>query len=96
MSQTIPDIHVDDTAWVDVNTASGVAVGSKFRITLKSTTWCRLYEGTVAPAIDSKDGEVITDKYNPYNVAVIPAGSSKIWARSSSEGRSSDIMVQEI
>lgn len=96
MSQTIPDIYVDDLAWVDVNTASGVAVGSKMLITLKSTTWCRLYEGATPPSLESKEGQTLTDKRWPYNVATIPAGSLKIWALSTIEGRSSDIAVQEL
>ena len=96
MAATLPDIHVDDTAWVDVNTASGITVGNKMRITLKSGVWCRLHESTSAPALDSKDGEVLTDKRNPYNIATIPTGSLKIWAKSSEVGRSSDIMVQEV
>jgi len=96
MSQTLPDIYVDDTAWVDVNTVSGVAVGDKFRITLKTGVWCRLYEGNTPPSLDSKLGEILTDKRNPNNFATIPVGSLKIWALSSQVGRSVRLLVQEV
>lgn len=96
MAETKPDIQVGSDAWVDVNTESGVAVGDKMRITLKTGVWCRLYEGDTPPDITSKRGEVLTDKRNPYNIATISAGSLKIWAISTQGGRSSNLLVQEI
>ena len=96
MAQTIPDILVTAAAWVDVNTASGVSVGTKMRITLKTGVWCRLYEGATPPAITSKQGEILTDKHNPNNFATIPTGSLKIWSLSSQIGRTVRLLVQEV
>ena len=94
MAQTIPDITVDSTAWVDLNTASGVVVGTKMQVTNKSTPWVRLYEGATAPAVTSKDGEVLTNKPNPDSSGIVVAGSLKIWAICASEGFGSKVSVQ--
>ena len=96
MAQTIPNITVDDTAWVDINTGAGITVGNKMAISLQSSTWCRLYEGAVAPSVTSKDGEMLTDKRYPYSTATIPAGSLKIWAIGVQIGRTIELAVQEI
>ena len=96
MTQTIPNISVDDTEWVDLNAASGIAVGHSMSIALQSSTWCRLYEGTTPPAIDSKDGVVLTDKRYPYNSPVVESGSLKIWAIGAQKGRTVDLNVQEL
>ena len=96
MTQTIPNIPVDDTAWVDINTAAGIDVGKMMAITNKSNSWCRLYEGSVPPSVTSKDGEMITnlDKSSPR--ATILTDSLKIWALCAQEGRSIDLNVQEL
>jgi hypothetical protein len=94
--QTIPDIPVDDTAWVDVNTTSGIAVGAKMLITLKSVTWCRLYEGATPPSVDSKDGILLTNTNFPYATSTILSDSLKIWAISAREGRSLKLSVQPL
>ena len=82
MSGTISDISVDNTVWVDLNTESSIAVGTKMSITNKSDSWCRLYEGDTAPDIDSKDGEILTNLNKNSGRAIIPTGSLKIWALS--------------
>jgi hypothetical protein len=96
MSQTIPDITVGYTAWVDLNTESGIAVGDAMQVALKSNAWCRLYEGTSAPSLTTTDGEVLTDKRYPYNYVTIPAGSLKIWALSAQTALDTKVSVQEI
>lgn len=96
MAQTIEDIPVDNTAWVDLNTESGISVGTKMLITNKSDTWGLLYEGAVAPSIDSVDGVLITNLNKSYATAIILAGSLKIWAIAKKEGVGLKLSVQEV
>jgi hypothetical protein len=96
MAQTIADITVDATAWVDLNTTSGIAVGTKFSITNKGTHWVRLYEGTTAPVITVTDGEVLTTQPHSTSSSLVLAGSLKIWALCADTGASSKLSVQEL
>lgn len=91
MAQTIPDISVSHDSWVDVNTISGVTVGTAAQITNKGVENVWLYEGTDAPSIDSKDGELLRVD-GVRSVATIAEGSLKIWARSA--GRDSTLTIQ--
>jgi hypothetical protein len=96
MATTIADVSVDDTAWVDLNTASGIAIGDAMFITNKSPTWCRLYEGAVAPALNITDGQLISDMTKFYATAAIPAGSLAIWALSTQVDRGLRLSVQPL
>ena len=96
MAQTIPDITITGAAWVDVNTASGVAVGALMDITNKGIYDIRLYEGTTPPSTSSSEGVPLTSMYRSYATARVPAGSLKIWAKCSSASATSYIVVQEL
>ena len=94
MAQTIPDLIIGDT-WVDVNTASGIAVGTSLDLLNKSPTWLRLAEGT-APAADSTDGLTLGNMDTSYARRIIPTGSLTIWAKSSVVGRTTKLSVQAV
>lgn len=88
------------TTWVDINTLSGVAVGTAMTLQNQSTHRIRLTESTSTPT-DSDLGKVIL----PLNIenngsdATITAGSLKIWARldyPSSVPKYGRLAVQEI
>lgn len=96
MTQTLPDITVGSGTWVDLNTESGIAVGTKMSVTLKSSIQCRLYEGATPPALDSTDGINLTGPKYPYASATILAGSLKIWALSTQIGLNAKVSVQEL
>jgi hypothetical protein len=94
--QTIPDITVGSTAWVDVNTESGLVVGTKMSVMLKTSWWCRLYEGATAPALDYTGGVLLTDLTHPHAIATIPTDSLKIWALCTREGFTCKLSVQGV
>ncbi|AUR84691.1 hypothetical protein NVP1063O_024 [Vibrio phage 1.063.O._10N.261.45.C7] len=96
MSATIPDVYVDDTAWVDIYTITGITVGDPLNIVNKSVTWCRLYEGNIAPALGVTDGDLISNYDKGYATAEVKAGSLKIWALSTQAGRSLKLAVKAI
>lgn len=96
MSETKPDIPVDHTAWIDLNTAGNVVVGNKMLIINKSDSWGLLYEGTTAPSLDYKGGVPLTDLRKPNGSATIPAGSLKIWAITKDTNLGIKLSVQEL
>jgi len=95
MSQTIPDIEIGDS-WVDLNTTSGVAVGSEFIIQNKKTTWILLYEGTDAPLSTSTAGVYLTNLDRPDGKCTVRSGSLKVWAKSTVSGVKGYINVQGV
>ncbi len=94
MAQTIPDITITPAAWVDINTTSGIAVGSAFTITNKGGEAVYLYEGGTAPAVDSEDGEVLQPE-GVRSTGTVEVGSLKIWGRSANT-KTCRITVQEV
>ncbi len=96
MSETIPYISVDSTDWVNLNTESGIAVGTAMSISTPSASTGRLVESATKPALDFDGGEIITNYRYSNNVASVLAGSLDIWAIASVEGRPINISVQEV
>lgn len=96
MAETIPNILVDSTAWVDVYSEANIPVGDPMELVNKGTTWCQLYEGDVAPSLDSDDGDLLSNYSNNYATATVLEGSLKIWALSTVEGRSLNLAVKAL
>jgi hypothetical protein len=95
MAESIPNIPVDNTAWVDLNTESSISVGTKMLIQNQSNAWCRLYEGATAPSINDKVGTLITNLHGERPEATIPSGSLKIWALSTQDS-TIQLNIQEL
>lgn len=96
MSATIPNVYVDDTAWVDIYTITGITVGTALDIVNKSVTWCKLYESNTAPPLNTTDGDLISNYDKNYAAAEVKVGSLKIWALSTQEGRSLKLAVKAL
>ena len=96
--ETIPDILVDTSAWVDINTVSGIAVGTEMQIINKSIAWVTYFEGAVAPSVDSTDGTPSTSLYESDAKVTIKVGSLKIWAKARQVGAYTSVKlnVQEL
>jgi hypothetical protein len=84
MAQTLPDIALFAT-WTNLNSASGIAVGTKFDIYKKGAPSVQLIESTTEPPYEDTRGRFINDN---FPVATIPAGSLAIWARKMNNGDS--------
>lgn len=95
MAQTINDIPVTSAAWVNLNTQSGIAVGTPMFIVNESLTWVRLFEGSTAPALDYSSGITLTNKTNGYADAYVERGSLAIWALSTRENQTVNLSVQQ-
>ncbi len=95
---TINDIIIPNDAWVDLNTVSGIPVGSAFDIQNKTTVWVQLYESNSEPDLDETSGRILTNLGYNYGVATILKDSEKIWAKAKPQGGldSAVINVQEL
>lgn len=82
MSDTLPDIQISNTEYSDINTLTGLAVGTSLAISNKSTSPILLQISSTKPADDSTDGELLS--INPYStsVKVITSGENTVWAKS--------------
>jgi hypothetical protein len=80
MPQTLPDIVIGQT-WVDVNTESGIAVGSAMLITNKGSGDILVLEQTATPLDSDTIGVPVTNTDSPYATANALADSLKIWCK---------------
>ena len=96
MAQTLPDVEVTNSAWVDINTVTSIPVGTAIDIYNKGTESCLLYEGDTAPSINSREGQMLTSIKHPYAKASVLAGSLKIWAKIPTNGVDTLLAVQEV
>lgn len=80
MAQTIADIEVG-TAWLDLNTASGITSGTKMIIQNKGGVDLLVHESIAEPAADVSDGWFIHGVRQWGSTVEIPAGAINIWVR---------------
>lgn len=92
---TSPNILVTQVDWVDLNTLSGIAVGTKVFISNEHFGWALLQESPTKPLNSSTAGIKLTPKTYNYADATIAAGSERIWAKSWS-GNNTELSVQAI
>lgn len=77
MSNTIPDVILDNTTYQNINTLSGIAVGTKVILQFKGSGSIRLQIKPTQPTINSMDGVQLST----LEFYVVDAGESTIWAR---------------
>lgn len=86
------NLTVDD--WVELNTLSGVADGSAFRIQNISTGSCFLVDSATTPA--RGDGIVLfSPDYGELSIADIEAGGDKVWVRPVTPNRAVTLIVSD-
>lgn len=94
MAATLPDIPIGQT-WVDINTVSGIAVGTAIAILNKGNGEVRLIESDTIPAVDETDGLLLTTLENAYAMGSADAGSIRLWAKARGK-LNSFVSVQEV
>lgn len=74
-------ISVTGSSWLDVNTLSGVTVGTAFSIQNVGAAIVYLYESSTPPV--EVDGVILFDALTsgPNSTAYISSGSQKIWVK---------------
>ncbi len=77
MSNTIPDVILDNTAYQNINTLSGIAVGTKVILQFKGSGSIRLQIKPTQPVVNSMDGVQLST----LEFYIVDSGESTIWAR---------------
>ncbi len=94
MADTIPDISISNTVYVDINTLSGLVAGTALVISNKSTSPMLLQIAVAQPAADSLDGEILNIQPYDTSIKIVTAGENTVWAKSLRYS-DADISVQE-
>lgn len=81
MANTINDIPIPSTNFVNLNTVSGIAVGTPLIITNKGIDWGLLYIGNTQPEDESLHGEIICSLPRDTAIKFICEGEEAVWAR---------------
>lgn len=84
MSDTIPDISLGPDVYVDLNTLSGVAVGTPLVVSNKSHSPIRLQQVATQPDDNSTEGMILAHMLHPNARLVLDAGESTLWGKSGS------------
>lgn len=95
MSKIYKVVLPEDQQWVDLNTSTGIAVGTAMTIQNTSTVWVQLSESDNEPT-DQEFHKVITSLTYPSSEAQVLQGALKVWARSTLASSSAVIAVQEV
>lgn len=77
MSNTLPDVILDNVSYQNVNTLSGIAVGTKVILQFKGTGNIRVQTKPFQPAASSSDGVQLL----AFDFYVVDSGESIIWAK---------------
>jgi hypothetical protein len=93
MAATLPDIELDYN-WVDLNTASGIAVGTAFDGINKGDNEAQLVESVVEPTADYSEGNIASTIQFGYANYKVEAGSIRVWARSKSKTAPTTLSIQ--
>ncbi|UYD60045.1 hypothetical protein OPFAMLBM_00024 [Aeromonas phage avDM12-TAAL] len=95
MAQTIPNVIVGK-AWISLNAATGIPVGTQFKIqNLHPRVAGILAEGT-KPANGSRDGEMINGRVYFGSQVIAAAGSLEVWIRSEDDVSRIEISVATV
>ncbi len=82
MSDTISDIEISNTEFVDVNTLSGLVAGTAIVISNKSDSVILLQISASQPVAASLDGERLEEPPHRNAIRVVTTGENTVWAKS--------------
>lgn len=94
MADTIPDIQMSNTEYLDINTLSGILSGSSLLLSNKSESTILLQVSISKPANSSMDGERLEAPPNRNSIREVTAGENTVWGKSVGEN-DAPISVQE-
>lgn len=94
MSDTIADVKVGSTEYLDLNTDTGILAGTAIAITNKSNSVVLLQISALQPAADSLDGVPLSAAPDSTGIKIVTAGENTVWAISS-KSSGATISVQD-
>lgn len=96
MAETVPNITVPFDQYLDLNTASGIAVGTAMQVFNRGTQHILIQESAAQPLTSSNDGVELTNTSQDYADCTVEVGSLTIWVKSASDNKAGLVSVQEI
>lgn len=82
MSETLPNIRVENDDWISVNAESGISVGTAFQINNEGNFKVKLLESSTQPLVNDTRGVLLTSLNKSRSIVKIAEGSLEIWAKS--------------
>ena len=82
MADTIADIVVSNTEFVDVNTLTGIATGISLAISNKTESSVLLQIAASQPSDDSRDGVILGPIHESTSNKIVTSGENTVWAKS--------------
>lgn len=96
MASDIPNIQVPYSQWLNLNTTSGVEVGSMMGLINMGATDILVEEGSVQPSKSSLGSAYLTPRSEPNASCTVTKNSGTIWVKSASENYIGLISVQTV
>lgn len=77
MAVTLPDITIQNTAYINVYTATGITVGTSVIVQNKGTFSVYLQTTATTPSADSENGVILS----PLEILIVDAGEAGLFAK---------------
>ena len=88
-------LPTDPNVWVDLNTETGIAVGTDVSIQNTGTAWFYIQEKDTEP-VDDDEGKIVTSLRESSPEVVADDTPLKLWVRSCSKDQTIKLAVQVI
>ena len=93
---TVINLTLPETGeWVDVNTLTGIPVGTDLALQCTGVNWLKLQESDTVPATLDQ-GNILTGVASTSSEAIVTNSPLRLWARSSSSNKTAELAVQAI
>lgn len=81
MADSIADVLVTESAWVDVYTTTGIPIGNALFMVNKGAHTVLVWIGASAPPVSSTDGYPLYPVDHGINYGTVDAGESGVWVK---------------
>lgn len=96
MADTIPDVNITSTAYTNINTESGISVGTALILQNKSNSNMFVQIAASQPDADSTDGlHLYTAPYTLSILQITAGETNPVWVRSAGFSPQNDLSVQQ-
>lgn len=93
MADTIPNITVGSTSWIDVYDATGIAVGTSVLITNNSEPYLLIQEQAASPSASNNDGKLMGNIFRGGHQATVTNTPNGLWLKATKTACSVNIQA---
>lgn len=94
MADTLPDLTVNHTEWLDVYNETGITEGNTITVCNKGGYQILIQEKSTQPLPANNDGKLLASYVTGSNNATVEGSISKVWLKATKG--SCDVNVQSI